>query len=296
MRKIIIILLVLWFMGACNSSEPQADAYGNFESTSLYITPEIAGKILELTVDEGDKVNTGQVIALLDSTEVLIKLEQIHHQIQAVEAGLIANEAQAAVYDQQIANLETDQHRLANLLMDGSATQKQYDDVTAAIALAQKQKSAVLKHNIRIGAELKGLKSQADLLRLSLARCQVKSQSQGQVLNIYQRCGEIATPGKPILRMAYTDTLYLRAFASGDQLPRLQIGKKVMVQIDDGLGNLKSYDGMITWIAEEAEFTPKTIQTRHERVNLVYAFKVKVANDGSLKMGMPGEVLFTQAQ
>ncbi len=286
-----LIALIL-FLGSCNSSGPAADAYGNFESTAIYITPETGGKILSLTVDEGDEVQANQVVALLDSAEALIRSEQLLHQTEAAYASLKANEAQAAVYDQQVSNLEHDRRRLEQLLKDGSATQKQYDDVMAAIALAEKQKAALLSQNERIHAEIASLQSQANLIRLNINRCRVKTLCGGRVLNIYQHKGELAAPGKPIMRLASTDSLYLRAFASGDQLPLLQIGRQVTVKVDNGEGHLKSLRGTITWIAQEAEFTPKTIQTRRERVNLVYAFKVKVKNDGSLNIGMPGEVFF----
>ncbi|NLH51996.1 MAG: HlyD family efflux transporter periplasmic adaptor subunit, partial [Bacteroidales bacterium] len=178
------------------------------------------------------------------------------------------------------------------LLADGSATQKQYDDVVAAISLAQKQKAALLKQNDRLQAEIAAQKSQIDLMQLNVNRCRVLAPCDGRILNLYQRAGELAAPGKPLMRIANTDTLYLRAFASGDQLPIIQIGQQVTVRVDDEAGQLKTIAGTITWISQEAEFTPKTIQTRRERVNLVYAFKVKVLNDGSLNIGMPGEVFF----
>lgn len=292
MKRIWIISLIPLLLDSCGPKVPEADAYGNFESTPVYITPEVGGKILELKVDEGDKIQPGQTVAVLDSTELLLKLQQLMHQKEAAIASLSATSAQAAVYDQQIASLETDRKRLEKLLADGSATQKQYDDVVAAMDLAQKQKNALLKQNDRIGAEIKAIESQLDLMRLNIGRCRVKAMEAGQVLNIYQHAGELAVPGKPLLRMAHTDTLYLRAFASGDQLPQLQAGKEVTVRVDDGKGGLKALPGTITWISSEAEFTPKVIQTRRERVNLVYAFKVKVANDGSLNIGMPGEVFF----
>ncbi|MGC8865443.1 MAG: HlyD family secretion protein [Bacteroidales bacterium] len=292
MKKITIISWLLLLLSSCGPKLPEADAYGNFESTPIYVTPEVGGKILEVKVDEGDKIRTGQTVAVLDSTEIRLKLQQLIHQKEAARASLNATTAQAAVYDQQIASLETDRRRLEKLLAEGSATQKQYDDVASAIALAQKQGKALLKQNDRIGAEIQAIESQIDLMLLNLRRCRIKAEIAGQVLNIYQHAGELAVPGKPLLRMAHTDTLYLRAFASGDQLPLLQAGKKVTVRVDDGKGNLKSLQGTITWISSEAEFTPKVIQTRRERVNLVYAFKVRVANDGSLNIGMPGEVFF----
>lgn len=292
MKRAWIILLLPLILGSCGPKVPEPDAYGNFESIPIYIMPEVGGKILEVKVDEGDKIQPGQTVAILDSTEILLKLKQLIHQKEAAMAGLSATTAQAAVYDQQIASLETDRRRLEKLLADGSATQKQYDDVVAAIALAQKQKYALLKQNDRTSAEIQAIESQTDLIRLNLRRCRVKAVNAGQVLNIYQHEGELAVPGKPLLRMAHIDTLYLRAFASGDQLPLLQVGKEVTVRVDDGKGGLKSLPGTITWISSEAEFTPKVIQTRRERVNLVYAFKVRVANDGSLNIGMPGEVFF----
>ncbi|MEW6135061.1 MAG: efflux RND transporter periplasmic adaptor subunit [Bacteroidota bacterium] len=292
MKNAFVLIFAGLSLVSCNNSMPEADAYGNFESTPIYITPETGGKILAVVVDEGDRVKTGQLVALLDSSEIVIRQEQVVHQIEAANASISANQAQAAVYDQQITNLEIDRNRLEKLLADGSATQKQYDDVVAAISLAQKQKAALLKQNDRLQAEIAAQKSQIDLMQLNVNRCRVLAPCDGRILNLYQRAGELAAPGKPLMRIANTDTLYLRAFASGDQLPIIQIGQQVTVRVDDEAGQLKTIAGTITWISQEAEFTPKTIQTRRERVNLVYAFKVKVLNDGSLNIGMPGEVFF----
>lgn len=294
MKKSLVLIFVSLAIVSCKNSVPEADAFGNFESTPIYITPETGGKILAVAADEGDRVKTGQLVAILDSSEFLIRQEQVLHQIEAANASISANQAQAAVYDQQISNLEIDHNRLKKMLAGGSATQKQYDDVVAAISLSQKQKAALLKQNKRLEAEIAALKSQIDLIQLNLNRCKVLAPCDGRILNLYQRTGELAAPCKPLMRIANTDTLYLRAFASGDQLPLIQIGQQVFVKVDDGSGQLKTLAGTISWISQEAEFTPKTIQTRRERVNLVYAFKVKVINDGSLNIGMPGEVFISK--
>ncbi|PLW92086.1 MAG: HlyD family secretion protein [Marinilabiliales bacterium] len=292
MKKYIFLLLIAALLASCSSSEPEADAYGNFESDEILISAEVSGKIIAMNVDEGDPVSPGDVLAAIDSVPLFLKLETYEAQRSAILSRGGNVYTQSDVLEQQKANLEKELARVEALLKDGAATEKQKDEIVYQIQVLDRQIANVRSQNTPISAEASAVNAQIDILLDQIARCQVKAPVQATVLSRFVNAGEVVGAGKPMFKIANLDKMYLKAYVSGSQLSSIQIGQVVKVRIDDSEDGFKVYDGKITWISSQAEFTPKIIQTKEERVNFVYAIKVLVPNDGSIKIGMPGEVVF----
>lgn len=303
-------LLVL-ALTACQKTAPKADAYGNFEADEHIVSAEAAGKILELRVEEGQTVQAGEVLGRVDSTQIVLKIEQLKASIRAVSAKSPAVAAQLAVFERQmaankqnLATLDREKRRVENLLKSDAATSKQLDDLNAQIEAAERQQDVILEQKTATGANLdvqKGgllaeilpLQKQIAQLEDQLAKCRIVAPAAGTVLSTYADAGEVTAPGKPVCKTAPLDPMILRAYVAGSQLANVKVGQQVKVSVDAGGGQLRDYQGRVTWVSPKAEFTPKIIQTRDERVNLVYAVKISVANpDGALKIGMPAEVDF----
>jgi HlyD family secretion protein len=277
---------------ACNSKNGSSDAFGNFEADDQLIASEIAGKLLSCNFEEGITLAKGAEIALVDTIPVQLQLAQLESQLLTIEAKKQNVRAQLSVTEQQKKNLEVDHARIVNMLKDGAATKKQEDDLTGSLALTDKQMGSIRSQELILVSETEVVKTQLAQLQDKLNRCRIVSPINGLVLEKYKRSGELVAAGQSLCRIADVSTLNLRVYVSGDQLPHLQTGQKVKVLIDDTKTTNKSLEGTVSWISSEAEFTPKIIQTKAERVKLVYAVKVRVVNDGSLKIGMPGEIRF----
>lgn len=277
---------------SCNRQKDASDAFGNFEADDQIISSEIAGKLLSCSFDEGTTLSGGAVIATVDTVQLSLQLTQLESQMMTVQARKQGVKAQIAVIEQQKKNLEKDNVRISNMLKDGAATQKQMDDVKGALEVFDKQVSSTKTQDLILSGEMEVIRTQADQLRDKISRCRIISPIDGLVLEKYKKAGELIGQGQSLCRIADVSSLNLRVFVSGDQLPHLRIGQKVSVLIDDTATKNRTMEGVVTWVSPEAEFTPKIIQTKVERVKLVYAVKVKVANDGSLKIGMPGEIRF----
>ena len=290
MKKLLI--LPLFILAACSGKKDLPEAYGNFETDEITIASENGGKIVDLRIQEGSEVKTGDIIAITDTVNLSLQRQQLLAQTQSVEAQLANVQAQMAVSDQQINNLDKDQVRINKMLADGAATPKQKDDVEGQIALAHKQKSASASQLQSIRKQADAVKAQISVLNDKIRNAFIKAPVNGTILEKYAEMGEFSVPGKAICKMANLQSLILRVYISENQLASVKIGQKVKVKIDAGDNKMKELPGQIEWIASQAEFTPKIIQTREERVKLVYAVKVRVQNDGSLKIGMPGEVKF----
>lgn len=307
----LLLLPLLTLLAACNSSAPKADAYGNFEATERIVSAEANGQILSLQLDEGQTLKSGQVVGAVDSLQLVLKKEQLQASIRAIAAKSPAISAQLEVFQRQFAaakqNLATLQHekqRIENLLKNDAATPKQLDDLNAQIEQTQRQMDVILGQqgatdaslNVQksgLLAEILPLQKQIAQLEDQIAQCRISNPIEGTVLVQYAEAGEIATFGKPLYKIAQLDTMILRAYVAGDQLGNIKTGQTVKVSIDAPDGKMRDMEGAIIWISDKAEFTPKIVQTKDERVNLVYAVKVKVPNpDGSLKIGMPGELVF----
>lgn len=287
------VLPVFIIIAGCSRNDNQPDAYGNFEAREITVSAEAHGRILSFPVEEGDCIDQGESLGWIDTTDLSLKLMQLRHQKAALVARFATFDAQMAVHEQQIVNLQKDKTRFDQMLKEGAATPKQVDDIEAGILLANRQAMAIKAQYATLEAEIAAMREQIRQVEEGLKRCRIVSPAGGSILVKYLSEGELAPLGKPLFRLANLDELILRAYVSGSQLHKVSVGQQVKVYADAGRDQLMEFQGTITWIAAEAEFTPKVIQTREERVNLVYAIKVSVKNnDGSLKIGMPGEVRF----
>lgn len=279
----------LALMAACGTKEKPADAFGNFEALETTISAESNGKVVVCTVAEGDAVEEGQLLAITDTVDFILRKAQLISQQAAVTAKQEPLEAQKLVYQQQIENLTRDKDRFTRMVKEGAATQKQLDDVEGAIKLATRQIGTIDAQFGQLYSEIAALSSQIELAAEAIRKCRHTAPVEGTILEAYVKQGEFVNAGKPMFKLADLSGLDLRVFVGGDQLAGVKIGQQVNVYVD-GLADSSNLTGTVIWVSSEAEFTPKTIQTREERVNLVYAVKVRVKNDGSLKIGMPGEV------
>lgn len=287
--KAIIFILVVLFFG-CSNENHKSDAFGNFEAETIIVSAESSGKILQLNVEKGQKIEAGEIAALIDTMQIHLKLSQIEAQKAAVEAKRQSINAQVAVFEEQKKNLQINEKRIAQMLADGAATQKQLDEISGQISVIGRQIESTKTQFTAIDKELQVLETQMELTLDLLNRCKIISPADGTILETYIEQGELAAPGKPLFKMANLDELTLKVYVSGAQLPQLKIGQEVEVLVDKNETENQSFNGKTTWISPEAEFTPKIIQTKEERVKLVYAVKIAVKNDGTLKIGMPGEV------
>ncbi len=286
---VLILGLVIY---SCSSQKNASDAFGNFEADDQLVSAEIAGKLLSCNFEEGKILTKGSEIAVVDTIPLVLQVSQLVSQRVTIQARKQSIQTQIAVIEQQKKNLEVDKNRINNLLKDGAATQKQKDDVTGNMALFDKQISSTRSQESILAGDQEVLNTQLAQLQDKINRCHIVAPTNGLVLERYKKAGELVGQGQSLCRIADVSTLNLRVYVSGDQLPHLKIGQKVKVLIDDTATQNKTMEGTVSWISSEAEFTPKIIQTKVERVKLVYAVKIKVSNDGSLKIGMPGEMKF----
>lgn len=293
MKNIIWLLPV--FLIACQAEQNDFDASGTFEAREIIVSAENTGKLLELTVEEGMPMEANVIAARIDSTQLVLKKQQLQAQIQAILSRQPDQSTQLAAIQEQIRTAEFEKSRLKNLVAGGAATQKQLDDINAQLSILEKQleaqRSTLSKTSSSIYADVLPLSIQIAQIDDQLNKCLVLNPIKGTVLTTYAEQGEMAMAGKPIYKIADLENMLLRAYISGDQLPGLKLGQNVQVRIDSGNKDYKTYEGKIQWIANEAEFTPKTIQTKDERAHLVYAIRISVPNDGNLKIGMYGEVI-----
>ncbi|OUQ53041.1 hypothetical protein B5E60_09220 [Alistipes sp. An116] len=275
-------------------AEAEFDAQGSFEATEVVVSAEAAGRILWFDAEEGTAVEPGVTIGQIDT----LQLDLQRRQLEAQQAALLASRpdirAQAAALREQIAKQEQELARVQNLLRDGAATTKQRDDIEAQIRILQSQLSATLssldKSTVTIDGNAAVVEAQIAALDDRIARCRIAPPVAGVVLAKYAEAGELAAVGKPLLKVADLEHLYLRAYFTSEQLAAIRIGDRVTVTADFGGDQRYDYEGRIAWISPESEFTPKTIQTRNSRANLVYAAKIAVRNDGRLKIGLAGEI------
>lgn len=294
LKTLVVPTLVL--LTACDNNKQLSDAYGSFEASEVIISSETSGRVLQCLIDEGAAVKAGQVLYLSDSSAYCIQREQLLAQKQLTQTKNASVQAQIDVQVEQRKTFETDLERVQKMLKDGAATQKQTDDLEGKIAVTNRQIDQLKTQFTSINSELKVLVKQIENLDLQISKCTILAPRDGRIMKKYAEAGELLTPGKVLCKIADLDEIFIRVYVSGNQLPRIQSGQEVEVLAEDGKGGIKPYPATITWIAQEAEFTPKVIQTREERVNLVYAVKAVVKNDGALKIGMPGEMNFTKTK
>ncbi len=296
-KSIFPLYLTIFLLAACNKDVKRADAYGNFEADEVRVAAQVAGPILQLKVEEGQKLKAGQAVGLIDTTAIYLQKQQLLRSIQALRAKLRDPEPEIKVLQKQKEVLLKERRRLEKLIEGKAATPKQLDDLDGQLAIIEQKmaaaRSTAQQANQAILSEEAPLRAKLASLEDQLQRCYIKNPIEGQVLSKLAEEGELATPGKPLYVIAPLDTLILRAYLGATQLPEIHTGMEVKVLIDAPDGEYYDYKGTIQWISPKAEFTPKTIQTKEERVHLVYAVKVAVPNHGKLKIGMPAELYWS---
>lgn len=319
----------LWFatvllLFSCNNSDENYDASGTFEADEILVTAKANGTILQLNVEEGQQLSSDEKVGEIDPKNIELQKEQVLAsidaidqktnsalpQIQVLQSQISGQSANVSILQEQLQNALRERNRTANLVAKDAATKKQLDDANGQIKVIQKQISAAqsqlstlqqqistTKENVSIQnrailSERKPTQKKVEQIDEQLKNNSIESPIAGMVLTKYLNEGEFATIGKPIFKMASLDVMTLKTYITGDELPQVKIGQKVTVLIDAGDGKTKEIPGTVYWISSKAEFTPKTIQTKNERANLVYAAKIHVNNDGFLKIGMYGDVKF----
>lgn len=283
-------------LAACTDPNDRSDASGTFEARETIVSAEATGKIMALDIEEGDQLKAGQVVGHIDSTQLHLQRLQLMQSRKAVLAGQPDIRTQLEALEQQLKSAKQDKQRIENLVKGEVASKKQLDDANTRVAVLQSQIAAqwsqlrtssttLTEQGNTIGVQLLQVEDQ-------LSKCRIISPVNGTVLATYSNALEMTAAGRPLFKVADLGTMHLKAYITGDQFARVQLGEAVSVLVDSGDGTYRTYPGTIDWISDRAEFTPKTIQTKNERANLVYAIKVKVANDGLIKIGMYGEVRF----
>lgn len=291
---------ILFCFGAlavsCNGNSDADEASGTFEATETMISSEIGGKILELNIEEGDQIMEGQKVGCIDSTQLYYSKLQLLQNQKAILSGRPDSRSQLETLQRELVNAENDRMRIENLVKGGVSSQKQLDDAVSRVAVLQSRIDALSKSlstatatiNEQSGTVAVQLAQVEDQLR----KCNIINPVNGTVLNKFAKVHEMTAAGKPLYNIADLSEMILRAYITADQFARVKIGDKVRVSVDAGEGESKLYNGVVEWINRRAEFTPKTIQTKDERANLVYAIKIKVQNDGFIKIGMYGGAIF----
>ncbi len=294
--QMISLITTLFFFSNCKEEVKTSDAYGNFETVSTIVSAEANGRLLFLKVEEGQSLEKSALIGLVDTTNLHLQKLQLLAMLNTVPKKLRDASPDIAVLEDQKRNLLREKDRVEKLLKDKAATPKQLDDLNGELEVVNQRikaaKSQTQIANRGILSEQEPIKAQIATLEEQIRKCYIYNPISGIVLTKLAEPSEIVGFGSPLYKIANLDYLDLRAYASGIQMQDIKIGQKVKVLIDAPENAFHELSGEIIWIAEDAEFTPKTIQTKEERVNLVYAFKVRVPNDGKLKIGMPAEVLF----
>ena len=292
MKRSILYLLPLLLTGCGN--EPSYDATGTFEATEITLSAEANGRILFFEVTEGDLIQQGKTVGAIDTVQLYLQKRQLERQVASARSNRPDIQKQAAALREQIRQQQTERRRIEKLLEDGAATAKQRDDIEAQLKISKGQLEALLStlHNntASIDENSSALELQIAQIDDRLQKCRIVSPVTGTVLAKYAEAGELATAGRPLMKVADLQRIYLRAYFTSEQLASLRLGQKVVVTADFGGDEQIDYPGEIVWIASESEFTPKSIQTRQSRANLVYAVKIAVENDGRLKLGLYGEV------
>lgn len=274
---------------SCGDDNGKADGYGNFEATEITVSAENNGKLMQFDVNEGEIVKKNTFLGYIDTIPLSLKKEQLLVSKSVISSKSKGVLSQISVLNSKLKTANTNKTRVENLIKDNAGTQKQLDDVTGEIDVIKQQIRSVEIQNAPVVNELKSIDVQLKQIDDQIQKSKIINPANGTVLTKYTEPNEITAFGKPLYKIADLNTMQLRVYISETQLANIKIGQEVTVKIDNA-DAMKSYKGTVSWIASEAEFTPKIIQTKEERVALVYAVKVDVENDGSLKIGMPAEL------
>lgn len=296
MKQIIFWSFISLGLLACSRGDAHFDATGTFEAIEILVSAEANGKIVELNIEEGDRLEAGAAVGYIDSTQLYLKKMQLSAGLRSVDIRKPDIRKQIAALEQQIAAARTEQQRMENLVRANAGNRKQVDDIVNNIKYLQKQLDAQYStlHKTTGGADAEAESILYQIMQLDdlLQKSRIVNPRAGTVLVKYAEPGEVTAAGRPLYKIADTGLLYLRAYITADQLSQLKPGRTVRVFADYGADERREYPGTITWISDKSEFTPKGIQTKDERANLVYAVKIAVKNDGYLKIGQYGEMMF----
>lgn len=296
MKKLFAIATALAVLAGCSSKEKEYDATGTFEATETTVSAEQNGVLLKFEVNEGDELESDHEVGLIDTTQTWLRIKQAEATKSVYQSQKPDTEKQIAATRQQLAKARQEQQRYKELVADGAAPRKMLDDATSQVLVLQKQLEAqVSMLDIQLStlnSQLSTVDAQVDQLMDQLQKCHVKVPLKGVVLEKYAEQGEFVAAGKPLFKMADTEQMYIRAYITSAQLQHVRVGQKAKVFADYGNGQKKGYEGTVSWISSRSEFTPKTILTDDERADLVYAVKIRIRNDGYVKIGMYGEVCF----
>ncbi len=300
MKQISYLAFALMILStvACHRSKTDYDASGTFEATEVIVSAEVTGRLIDFSITEGDAVTAGAQVGIVDTVQLYLKKMQLENSVRATGSRRADISLQIAATREQITTQQREKTRFEELVKNNAANQKQVDDITSQIAVLERQLAAqtstLERNNTGVTAESSALEIQVAQVADQLRRSYILSPIAGTILAKYAEQGELATPGKPLFKVADVDHLFLRAYVTSDQLSNLKIGQAATVYADFGKDNRREYTGRIAWIADQAEFTPKGILTADERANQVYAVKIAIANDGYAKIGMYGEVIFNK--
>lgn len=297
MNKVSILLIAFAAsFTSCSNKENEFDASGAFESVETIVSTESSGTLMKFDVEEGQTLQANQFIGYVDSMQLYYRKQQLEAQIASTTSQIPNIPVQVAALQSQLAEAQKNQERVKNLFKQSAATQQQLDDantqVDVLIKQIEAQKSTLGISTTTLEKNVGPLQKQIDQLNDQLVKCRIINPLRGTVLTKYAEDHEVVMPGKALYKIAATDTLILRAYITGNQLTNIKLGQVIKVRTDEGEKKFRNYTGTIYWISDKSEFTPKTIPTKEERADLVYAIKVRVANDGYLKIGMYGEVKF----
>jgi len=294
LRNLIVIAFPLTILTACGNGTTKYDATGTFETTEVVVSAEASGKLLSFKVNEGTQLKAGEEVGIVDTLQLYLKKMQLEASVKSVEQQRPDILKQVAAIKEQITTAEKDRNRMRNLVKAGAANQKQLDDAEMHLEVLRKELAA---QGSTLNNSRQSLTWQSSSVGIQVAqvndqlnKCHITSPITGTVLARYAEVGEFTTPGKPLFKVANVNEMYLRAYITSEQLAKVKLGQKVTVYADYGNEERKTYPGVVTWISDSSEFTPKTILTDDERANLVYAVKIAVKNDGYLKIGMYGGV------
>ncbi len=289
-RLVAIFLPLAVLAASCSNNKDKPDAYGSFEATEITVSSLANGKIMMFSIEEGQLLDSNQLVGFIDTTDLHLKKLQTIGQKEVTGSRREDLLAQIAIQEQNRDNILVEKKRVINLLKDGAATQKQLDDINSSLSLIEKQVASIKTQFAGIDNQMESTEQQIAQFRESIKNGRIVNPVKGTVLTKFAENNEVTTFGKPLYKIADLREMQLRVYVSGAQLPLVKTGDNVEVRFDKDEQTNSKTEGIVSWISQTAEFTPKTIQTKEERVNLVYAVKIRVRNDGTLKIGMPGEI------
>ena len=292
MKTLVIIGMSLMLLAGCGKNDDTSDAYGNFEAREIMVSSENQGKLVQLELEEGAILEKGKIVGWIDTASLAVRRRQLIAKKEATASRLDNIDAQIEVQQEQLQTLKTEKNRIQRLLEKDAATEQQYDNIKGKLDVAEKQLKSIRTQKKSVYRELDVIDAQVDEMEENIMKCRIKNPIKGTVLEKYMQPGEYAVPGKAVYKLADLSTMDLRVYVSGAQLPQVKIGEEVQVLVDKNAHEQQALTGTVSWISSRAEFTPKIIQTREERVDLVYAVKSSVQNYGLLHISLPGEVNF----